>query len=386
MKESMRTVSASVIASAIAIVLFLGSTMDILASTYGQLQEAQNDKQEAENGIDHTQEDLKDLNTERADLQTYLDQLNGELAQASGELTNIEGLISEKEQKILETQSELEKAKQAEAEQYAAMKERIQFMYERGEVAYMELFFSAESFADFLNKSEYVKSVSEYDRRMLENYIELQEKIRKDEQALVDERAALDVLKADAQAKQDEVSGLVQETSANMADYEEQISAKEQELLEYEKQLEESENDIATLQAKLEEENRLTQQAALAGFSDLSSISFAAGDIDLLAAIIECEAGGESYTGKVAVGNVVMNRVKSSVFPNTVLEVIYQNRQFSPVGSGRFAIVLARGANETCYQAARDAMAGAAPVGNCLFFRTPIPGLTGIQIGGHIFY
>lgn len=382
MKESMRIVSASVIAA----VLFMGTAMDIPASTYGQLQEAQNDKQEAESGIDNTQEDINNLNTERADLQTYLSQLNGELAAASGELSNIEGLISEKEQNILETQEELEEAKRDEEEQYEAMKQRIQFMYERGEVAYMELFFSAENFADFLNKSEYVERLSEYDRRMLENYIELQEEIRKKEQTLVDERAALDVLREDAQTKQEEVAGLVQETSANMADYEEQISAKEQELLEYEKQLEESENDIATLQAKLEEENRLTQEAALAGFSDLSSITFAAGDIDLLAAIIECEAGGESYTGKVAVGNVVMNRVKSSVFPNTVLEVIYQNKQFSPVGSGRFAIVLARGANETCYQAARDAMAGAAPVGNCLFFRTPIPGLTGIQIGGHIFY
>lgn len=382
MKESMRIVSASVIA----IALFVGTAMDIPASTYGKLQEAQNDKEEAESGIDHTQEDINNLNTERADLQTYLNQLNGELAAASGELSNIEGLIGEKEQKILETQGELEEARRNEEEQYEAMKQRIQFMYERGEVAYMELFFSAENFADFLNKSEYVERLSEYDRKMLETYMELQEEIRKKEQALVDERAALDVLREEAQAKQEEVSGLVRETSANMADYEEQISAKEQELLEYEKKLEESENDIATLQAKLEEENRLTQEAALAGFSDLSSITFAAGDIDLLAAIIECEAGGESYTGKVAVGNVVMNRVKSSVFPNTVLEVIYQDRQFSPVGSGRFAIVLARGANESCYQAARDAMAGAAPVGNCLFFRTPIPGLTGIQIGGHIFY
>lgn len=58
-----------------------------------------------------------------------------------------------------------------------------------------------------------------------------------------------------------------------------------------------------------------------------------------------------------------------------------QKKQFSPVGSGRFALVLARGANESCYQAAQDAMAGASPVGNCLFFRTPIPGLTGQQIG-----
>lgn len=382
MKKAARIFPAFIMAA----VLFLGTMADVFASTYGKLQEAQGDKQEAESGISDAREDLNDLNTERANLQTYLDQLNGELSRASGELANIDGLIGEKEEKILETQQELEQAREDEAAQYEAMKERIRFMYEKGNSAYVELFFASESFGDFLNKTEYVEKLAEYDRRMLDNYIALQEKIRRDEQTLVDERAALDTLRAQALEKQNEVSGLLEETSANMASYQEQISEKEQELLEYEKQLEESENDIATLQAKLEEENRLTQQAAQAGFSDLSSITFAAGDIDLLAAIIECEAGGESYTGKVAVGNVVMNRVKSAVFPNTVLEVIYQNRQFSPVGSGRFAIVLARGANESCYQAAQDAMAGAAPVGNCLFFRTPIPGLTGIQIGGHIFY
>ncbi|MBD5540238.1 MAG: cell wall hydrolase [Lachnospiraceae bacterium] len=382
MKKTARIIPAFIMA----VVLLLGTTAAVFASTYGQLQEAQGDKEEAENGIDETQGDLNKLNTDKANLQTYLDQLNKELSQASGELAGIEELIKEKEQAIEEIKVELEKAKEEEAAQYEAMKERIKFMYERGDTAYLELFFEAESFADFLNKSEYVEKMTQYDREMLESYVRLQEKIYKDERDLEDEKTALDVLRDDALAKQDEVSGLVQETSSNMVAYEEQISEKEKELLEYERQLEESENDIAVLQAKLEEENRLTREAALAGFSDLSSISFAAGDIDLLAAIIECEAGGESYTGKVAVGNVVMNRVKSSVFPNTVLEVIYQNKQFSPVGSGRFAMVLARGANAECYQAAQDAMAGAAPVGNCLFFRTPIPGLTGMQIGGHIFY
>lgn len=382
MKKMTRIIPAFIMA----VVLLLGTTAAVFASTYGQLQEAQGDKEEAENGIDETQGDLNELNTEKANLQTYLDQLNKELSQASGELAGIEELIKEKEQAIEEIKVELEKAKEEEAAQYEAMKERIKFMYERGDTAYLELFFEAESFADFLNKSEYVEKMTQYDREMLESYVRLQEKIYKDERDLEDEKTALGVLRDDALAKQNEVSGLVQETSSNMVAYEEQISEKEKELLAYEKQLEESENDIAVLQAKLEEENRLTREAALAGFSDLSSISFAAGDIDLLAAIIECEAGGESYTGKVAVGNVVMNRVKSSVFPNTVIEVIYQNRQFSPVGSGRFAMVLARGANAECYQAAQDAMAGAAPVGNCLFFRTPIPGLTGMQIGGHIFY
>ncbi|MCH5281095.1 MAG: cell wall hydrolase [Lachnospiraceae bacterium] len=371
----------------LAVVLFLGETADISAtSTYGQLQEAQNDKEEAEEGIDSTQEDLNDLNQERADLQVYLNELNTQLNQASGELATIEALISEKEASIAQTQIDLEQAKEDAAAQYEAMKERIKFMYERGESAYLELFFSAASFGDFLSKAEYVEKLTEYDRNMLQKYIDLQERIRKDEQSLQDEMDALSVLRDEAASKQEEVSGMVAQTSANVAEYEDKISEKEKELLEYERQLEQSENDITVLQAKLEEEFKLTQQAASAGFTDLSDITFAAGDIDLLAAIIECEAGGEPYVGKVAVGNVVMNRVKSGVFPNTVLEVIYQNRQFSPVGSGRFAIVLARGANAECYQAAQDAMSGAAPVGNCLFFRTPIPGLTGTQIGGHIFY
>lgn len=382
MKKAARIIPAFIMAA----VLFMTAAADISASTYTQLQDAKGDKEEAENGIDDTQSDLNDLNTEKADLQVYLDQLNGQLNQASGELAHIEELIEEKEIEIEEIKVSLEKAKKDAEEQYEAMKERIQFMYERGNAAYLELFFSAESFGDFLNKSEYVEKLTEYDRRMLEDYVNLQEKIVKDEQTLIDEKDALDVLLAEKVEKKEEISEMVEETSASMAAYEDRISEKEKELLEYEKQLEESENNIATLQAKLEEEIKLSQQAAAAGFTDLSDVTFEAGDIDLLAAIIECEAGGEPYTGKVAVGNVVMNRVKSAVFPNTVLEVIYQNRQFSPVGSGRFAIVLARGANAECYQAAQDAMAGAAPVGNCLFFRTPIPGLTGMQIGGHIFY
>ena len=111
------------------------------------------------------------------------------------------------------------------------------------------------------------------------------------------------------------------------------------------------------------------------------------GDRELLAQLIYCEAGGEPYAGKLAVGSVVINRVLSSVYPDTVVGVIYQNKQFSPVGSGRLALALAEGrATPACYQAADEAMSGATNVGNCVYFRTPIPGLTGSSIGGHIFY
>ena len=110
-------------------------------------------------------------------------------------------------------------------------------------------------------------------------------------------------------------------------------------------------------------------------------------EIKLLAAIIEAEAGGEPYEGQVAVGAVVINRVLSSRYPQTVTGVIYQRSQFAPVGDGHLASALANNkATASCYQAADVAMGGTTNVGNCLYFRTPIPGLTGLQIGGHIFY
>ena len=117
-------------------------------------------------------------------------------------------------------------------------------------------------------------------------------------------------------------------------------------------------------------------------------MSFAEGDHYLLANLIYCEAGGEPYAGQVAVGSVVINRVLSSVYPDTVTGVIYQNKQFSPVASGRLALALAEGrATGSCYQAADEVMKGTTNVGNCVYFRTPVDGVTPkYRIGGHIFY
>lgn len=107
-----------------------------------------------------------------------------------------------------------------------------------------------------------------------------------------------------------------------------------------------------------------------------------ASDEKLLATIIWCEAGNQARVGKVAVGAVVLNRVRSPLFPNTIKEVLYQGGQFTPVGSGVFARALANGVPESCYEAARAALAGENPVGNCLFFQR---GGTGMQIGDHRF-
>lgn len=108
-------------------------------------------------------------------------------------------------------------------------------------------------------------------------------------------------------------------------------------------------------------------------------------DLTLLAALIQCEAGGESYEGKLAVGSVVMNRVSSSHFPNTVAGVIYQGGQFSPVASGRFASVLAKGADRSCTQAASEVLGGNITIGT-LYFRVNDGSIPGTVIGNHVFY
>ena len=109
-------------------------------------------------------------------------------------------------------------------------------------------------------------------------------------------------------------------------------------------------------------------------------------EYDLLAALIQCEAGGESYIGQVAVGNVVMNRVESSNHPNTISEVIYAAGQFSPVRNGSLSRTLSSGnISASCRQAALEAIAGSEPVGDKLYFRR-VNGRSGQVIGNHVFY
>ena len=127
------------------------------------------------------------------------------------------------------------------------------------------------------------------------------------------------------------------------------------------------------------------QQAALAAQA-AQTAAISAEELKLLANIIYCEAGSESYVGKVAVGNVIMNRVKSASQPNTITEVVYARGQFSPVRNGSLQRALSSDkADATCYQAAIEALAGAQPVGEKLFFRRN-NGRSGQVIGHHVFY
>lgn len=357
------------------------------ATTQEKLDQAQKENEETKNKLNETQSNIASMEEEKTGLQSKLNQLNKDLTAVSEKLADLEQQIKDKEEEIEQTQADLEAAIATEEKQYSDMKKRVQFMYEKKDSLYLEILFSANGFGDFINKATYIQDLSEYDQGLMEEYENTRKLIEEKKAELNQEKKDLDALKEETKAEQEKVTGYVNSTSSSIKQYSGQIADAEAQAAAYEEEIKKQEEDIAYLKKKLAEEIAMSKLSAQSKWRDISEVEFAEGDRYLLANLIYCEAGGEPYAGQLAVGAVVINRVLSGVYPDTVTGVIYQNKQFSPAGSGRLALALSENrATAACYKAADEAMAGQTNVGNCVYFRTPIEGLTGIRIGGHIFY
>ena len=369
-------------------------TLEQLQNAQQQMQQMQQEKEEIDEERQELQGELGGLEQQHGSLKSELNSLNEELAEAAEHLAELEAQIAHKEAEIAQTKKELEEAKQAEADQYEAMQNRMQASYESPDSEYLEMLLSARSISELLNFADYISMLADYDNQVLLKYQATKEAVAAKEVALEQELAELEVLKQANLDEQERINALIQTTADYVQKYAAQISTAEAELAEIEAEIARKEAEIAAQEADIEalkkkyqEELLMSQLANSSAKRDISQVVFEEGDRYLLANLIYCEAGGEPYEGQLAVGAVVINRVLSSVYPNTVSGVIYQRRQFSPVASGRLALALSQNkATPSCYQAADAAMSGQTNVGGCVYFRTPIPGLTGMQIGGHIFY
>lgn len=141
---------------------------------------------------------------------------------------------------------------------------------------------------------------------------------------------------------------------------------------------------LGTSEAVSIEEEIAAQKAKAAAQN--SPMSASVDDTTLLAAIIQCEAGSEPYEGQVAVGAVVLNRVRSGRWPNSISGVIYQRGQFGPARNGSLARVLSNGnISGSCKNAAAEALAGSDPTGGKMFFHR-VNGRDGLVIGNHVFF
>ncbi|MEE1079230.1 MAG: cell wall hydrolase [Agathobacter sp.] len=117
-----------------------------------------------------------------------------------------------------------------------------------------------------------------------------------------------------------------------------------------------------------------------------TSLAASADELTLLAALIQCEAGGQVYDAQLAVGCVVMNRIRSGAYPNTVYDVIYQRGQFGPAATGKIETRIANGISATAYQAAAEALAGVDNTGGAIGFKLASSGQAGVVYGPIVFF
>ena len=355
--------------------------------------ELQKEKDNAQNVVDGLQQEADELGS------TYYS-LNSRLQTVNDEIDDTQNAIVTTQQDIEDLEQELAEAKEAQQAQYEGMKKRIQYMYEHGTDSLLVSILESGSIVEFIQRTEYVAMITSYDRQMVDAYGELQETITAKSEELSTKKMQLSAYRDTLATKQDELDDLVENASDAYSAKNGEVSAAQMSVEEFDAQIaayreQEKALEQKYAEAQIEIAKQIAQEQEQSGETTPEDTSgalsgYTEADLKLMAAIIQAEAGGESYAGKLAVGTVVMNRVMSSKFPNTLSGVIYQTNQFQPVRDGHLALILERGPNETCINAAREVLNGYRS-GDWLFFMTQKwadhYGITGYtMIGNHAFF
>ena len=357
--------------------------------------------------LDKANEALNQLKARQAELSSDFANLNSQLEASGEKIANIDSQITQKQSEINDLQVKINDLSVQIANQYNSMKLRIKYMYEKNDSSIFELILNSKSMGEFLTRTEYIQQISQYDRDMLAQLNDIYTQNKQANDALVadmndlnslrneatNERNNLNTLLAQTQSQIDTTSSSITEAEKLALQYEQDLENQriEQERAEAERARQEAEAKAAQeAQAKAAQEANNTSSGVsydVPASSGGTALAHDSSDLAMLAAIIECEAGNQSYQGKLAVGSVIINRVNSSRFPNSISAVIYASGQFTPVASGRFSIVLARGASSSCVQAAQEVLNGNIVI-DALYFHVYRSGTDtyGTVIGDHIFY
>lgn len=334
--------------------------------------------------LNETNNTIAELRKKQAELSDEYSSLSNQMQVVDNRIYSLQKQIQEKQKQINEVEGQIDKLDKEIAKQYQAMKLRIQYMYENGNSNFMDVLFQSSNFSDFLAKTEYAIQISTYDHNMLAHMNTMVHEMNIANDTLVADMSSLQELYKEADAESAKLSALIASKQNELSKFNEDIEKFEQLALEYEKQLE---------QERILEEQKYSQQGSHSGNNGSYvngngiAINHSASDLDMLAAIIECEAGNQPYEGRLAVASVIINRMNNPRFANSISEVIYSPGQFSPVASGRFAVVLSRGACDDCRKAAQDALNGNINVDALYFigYRGSIDD-DKLKIGDHVFF
>lgn len=221
-----------------------------------EISKAKEEKKALQSGLTNVKELKKQLETSKANLTNYVAELDANLVTIQAKIDELKTLITEKEEQITQKTKELEEALAVQQAQYEAMKSRIKFMYEKGDMLYMELVFSAESFGEMLNKADYIEMLSSYDRKMLDEYVAYAEYVALCKESLEEEKTVLDEAKATVEEEEASLNALISVKEQEIYNVSSDIKNKEQAIKEYEADIAAQDETIKALEAAVAEERR----------------------------------------------------------------------------------------------------------------------------------
>lgn len=326
-------------------------------------------------------DDVDQLEEETSALQSELSTLQNELTSLSTRINVLTDKINTTNETIKKTELDLAAAKLNEEMQYTAMKKRIKFMYETGNPSFIEMVFASDSMSEFLNKTEFVKNITEYDKNVLEELKEARRDIAEKEKSLEKEKEELQTLQAELTTERSSLNKAISSTSGKLKASSDALKAA--------KAAQTAANDALGTSKPSGGSSKKEPSSGSSSASSSSKPSSSTNDLVLFAALLQCEAGSSNYDALLAVATIVMNRVESSRYPNSIYGVIYQSGQFSPTWNGSLKRVLAKGPSSLAYQVAGDAMNGKrlGKVKNCYSFNaTWATSRKGVTVGGNIFW
>ena len=188
------------------------------AASTKSLQEAQDEKAQLEKALKEAQSTIEDLRDSKGDIESKVTELNQQLIDISARITDLENQLTAQSEDIQETKDELAGAKEREAQQYADMKVRIQFMYENGQTSYLEALLSSRNISEFLNSADYIAQIQSYDRQKLTEYQDTVESIVNLEAQLEQEYTDLEALKSTVESNKATVAAMMRQKESELAD------------------------------------------------------------------------------------------------------------------------------------------------------------------------
>ena len=215
--------------------------------------------------LDATYAQIDQLYSAKQQLQDALNTLDANLVNVMVSIQTLEGDISNKQADIEQTQADLQKAQNAKDKQYAAMKQRIQYLYEKGgNEAWFQMMMSADNLSDLLTKAEYTQKMYDYDRKSLETYANTIEQVTNLGNQYQQEKSELEGMKQEYEAESANLQTQIDTKKANSADCDNEIAYAQEMANEYANLIQEQQAEIEQLEAEriaAEEEARRQAEA-----------------------------------------------------------------------------------------------------------------------------